>query len=161
MFQTAKFVTNNNTAWIALYSKIPYRVYILFQFQNLPQESSGTQEKIFIFCCDAVWVKRVSYLLNIIISSTIIITNICYPYYMFLYIKKASLSDLKNPLTLRSSSQIDFDKWTHEEDLSDEARDINDDFPGLYEKMQAEELGWPSKRECGQVKVWGKGRSQW
>lgn len=45
------------------------------------------------------------------------------------------------------SHQIDFDKWTHEEDLSDEARDINDDFPGLYEKMQAEELGWPSKRE--------------
>ncbi|MPC84147.1 Very-long-chain (3R)-3-hydroxyacyl-CoA dehydratase 3 [Portunus trituberculatus] len=64
---------------------------------------------------------------------------------MFLNIEKANLHYLKN-LTLRSSSQIDFDKWTHEEDLSDEARDINDDFPGLYEKMQAEELGWPSKR---------------
>lgn len=54
-----------------------------------------------------------------------------------------------------STHQIDFDKWTHEEDLSDEARDINDDFPGLYEKMQAEELGWPSKRESEEVEVWG------
>lgn len=52
------------------------------------------------------------------------------------------LEDTKKPAWLK----IDFDKWTHEEDLSDEARDINDDFPGLYEKMQAEELGWPSKR---------------
>ncbi|KAG0715922.1 Very-long-chain (3R)-3-hydroxyacyl-CoA dehydratase 3 [Chionoecetes opilio] len=53
------------------------------------------------------------------------------------------LEDTRKPAWLK----IDFDKWTHEEDLSDETRDINDDFPGLYEKMQAEELGYPSKRE--------------
>lgn len=44
--------------------------------------------------------------------------------------------------------QIDFDKWTNEDEHSDdpdEGRDIIEDFPGLYERMQAEELGWPSK----------------
>ncbi|KAB7503169.1 Very-long-chain (3R)-3-hydroxyacyl-CoA dehydratase 3, partial [Armadillidium nasatum] len=43
--------------------------------------------------------------------------------------------------------KIDFEKWQHEDDLEDEARDIMDDYPGLYEKIQAEELGWASKRE--------------
>lgn len=41
--------------------------------------------------------------------------------------------------------QIDFDKWTHEEDLSDEARDIMEDYPDLYNRVQAEEMGWPTK----------------
>ncbi|XP_045588602.1 very-long-chain (3R)-3-hydroxyacyl-CoA dehydratase [Procambarus clarkii] len=53
------------------------------------------------------------------------------------------LEDTKKPAWLK----IDFDKWTHEEDLSDEARDITDDYPGLYEQMQAEEMGWPAKKE--------------
>ncbi|XP_071518021.1 very-long-chain (3R)-3-hydroxyacyl-CoA dehydratase 3 [Panulirus ornatus] len=53
------------------------------------------------------------------------------------------LQDTKKPAWLK----IDFDKWTHEEDLSDESRDIAEDYPGLYEKMQAEEMGWTPKRE--------------
>ncbi|KAK7081021.1 hypothetical protein SK128_016016 [Halocaridina rubra] len=53
------------------------------------------------------------------------------------------LDDTKKPEWLK----IDFDKWTHEEDLSDEARDIMEDHPGLFDQLQAEELGWPTKRE--------------
>ncbi|KAK4295498.1 hypothetical protein Pmani_031936 [Petrolisthes manimaculis] len=56
------------------------------------------------------------------------------------------LEDSKKPAWLK----IDFDKWTNEDEHSDdpdEGRDIIEDFPGLYERMQAEELGWPSKRE--------------
>lgn len=43
--------------------------------------------------------------------------------------------------------KIDFDKWTHEEDLSEEARDIMDDYPDLFDKIKGEEMGWTSKRE--------------
>ncbi|XP_068203488.1 very-long-chain (3R)-3-hydroxyacyl-CoA dehydratase [Palaemon carinicauda] len=53
------------------------------------------------------------------------------------------LDDAKKPAWLK----IDFDKWTHEEDFSDEAHDIMEDHPGLYEKIKAEELGWPTRRE--------------
>lgn len=53
------------------------------------------------------------------------------------------LEDTKKPAWLK----IDFDKWTHEEDLSDEARDIMEDYPDLYNRVQAEEMGWPTKRE--------------
>lgn len=43
--------------------------------------------------------------------------------------------------------KIDFDKWVHEEDLSEEARDIMDDYPDLFDKIKGEEMGWTSKRE--------------
>ncbi|XP_018014075.1 very-long-chain (3R)-3-hydroxyacyl-CoA dehydratase 3-like [Hyalella azteca] len=43
--------------------------------------------------------------------------------------------------------KIDFDKWMHEEDLQDEARDILEDFPGLYNKMKASETGSVLKPE--------------
>ena len=43
--------------------------------------------------------------------------------------------------------QIDFDKWMHEEDLQDEARDILEDYPNLYNKVKAEETGSVLKRK--------------
>ncbi|KAF4519447.1 hypothetical protein B566_EDAN008674 [Ephemera danica] len=39
--------------------------------------------------------------------------------------------------------KIDFDRWKTEEDLDeDEARDVRDDFPDIYQKLQKEELGY-------------------
>ncbi|XP_022900621.1 very-long-chain (3R)-3-hydroxyacyl-CoA dehydratase isoform X2 [Onthophagus taurus] len=38
--------------------------------------------------------------------------------------------------------KIDFDKWQSEEDLNDEVRDIRDDYPDIYEKLQKEEQGY-------------------
>lgn len=54
---------------------------------------------------------------------------------------------IKEELSIEENAyfQIDFDKWTHEEDLSDEARDIMEDYPDLYNRVQAEEMGWPTK----------------
>lgn len=43
--------------------------------------------------------------------------------------------------------KIDFDKWTHEEDLQDEARDVLEDYPGLYDQMKAAETGSVMKPE--------------
>ncbi|CAH1106035.1 unnamed protein product [Psylliodes chrysocephalus] len=38
--------------------------------------------------------------------------------------------------------KIDFDKWQSEEDAEEEVRDIREDYPGLYEQLQKEELGY-------------------
>ncbi|CAL4122238.1 unnamed protein product, partial [Meganyctiphanes norvegica] len=43
--------------------------------------------------------------------------------------------------------KIDFDKWVHQEDLSEEARDIMEDYPDLFDKIKGEEMGWATKRE--------------
>ena len=40
--------------------------------------------------------------------------------------------------------QIDFDRWKVEDvdDDEEEPRDVLDDYPGLYEKLEKEELGY-------------------
>jgi very-long-chain (3R)-3-hydroxyacyl-CoA dehydratase len=43
--------------------------------------------------------------------------------------------------------QIDFDRWKTEDDIDDEEpRDVMDDYPDLYEKLQKEELGYRKGR---------------
>jgi len=43
--------------------------------------------------------------------------------------------------------KIDFDKWTHSEDLSEETRSITEDYPGLYDAMRAQETGGLRRRD--------------
>lgn len=41
--------------------------------------------------------------------------------------------------------KIDFDRWQSEEDVLDddeEGRDIRDDYPDLYDRLQKEEMGY-------------------
>lgn len=39
--------------------------------------------------------------------------------------------------------KIDFDRWVSEEDLADEdVRDVREDYPDLYKKLQQEEIGY-------------------
>lgn len=39
--------------------------------------------------------------------------------------------------------QIDFDRWKSEEEVDeDEPRDVRNDFPDIYSKLQKEELGY-------------------
>lgn len=49
-------------------------------------------------------------------------------------------SQLQKPAWLK----IDFDRWQSEEDLNDdeEIRDIREDYPDLYDRLQKEELGY-------------------
>lgn len=39
--------------------------------------------------------------------------------------------------------KVDFDKWKSEEDIDDEeVRDIREDYPGIYEHLQKQEMGY-------------------
>lgn len=39
--------------------------------------------------------------------------------------------------------KVDFDKWQSEDDLLDEeVRDIREDYPGLYDNLQKQEMGY-------------------
>lgn len=39
--------------------------------------------------------------------------------------------------------KVDFDKWQSEEDINEEdARDVREDYPDLYDKLQKEEIGY-------------------
>lgn len=39
--------------------------------------------------------------------------------------------------------KVDFDKWQSEDDILDEeVRDIREDYPGLYENLQKQEMGY-------------------
>lgn len=44
--------------------------------------------------------------------------------------------------------KIDFDRWQSEDNLDDddeeETRDVRDDYPNLYDKLQKEEMGYRS-----------------
>lgn len=43
--------------------------------------------------------------------------------------------------------KIDFDRWQSEDDLLDEeVRDIREDYPGIYEKLQKQEMGYITGR---------------
>lgn len=45
--------------------------------------------------------------------------------------------------------KIDFDRWQSEEDPNEEdVNDIREDYPGLYEQLQREELGYKPGMLC-------------
>lgn len=54
-------------------------------------------------------------------------------------------AQIQKPIWLK----IDFDRWQSEENLNDEdVRDIRDDYPDLYNRLQQEEIGYKRGKNC-------------